>query len=313
MSKLRPTRLAYGETLARLGNLQDNLIVMDSDLSKSTMTSLFAEKFPNRFFNAGIAEANMMSVAAGLATAGKTVFASTFAVFAAGRAFEQIRNSIAYSNLNVKVAASHAGISVGEDGASHQMNEDIALMRVLPNMTVISPADYNETVSAVRIASETGGPFYIRLCRLPADDIFPENYQMQLGKGVILRDGSDVTLISTGLMLHKSITAAEILERQGIKARVVNIHTIKPIDSELIINSAEKTGAVVTVEEHSVIGGLGSAVAEVICQYAPTKMKIIGINDVFGRSGKPEDLFRLYGLDSQSIADSVCAFLNNIL
>lgn len=312
MTKLRPTRLAYGETLVQLGSLQDNLLVMDSDLSKSTMTSLFAEKFPQRFFNAGIAEANMMSVAAGLAASGKTVFASTFAVFAAGRAFEQIRNSIAYSNLNVKIAASHAGISVGEDGASHQMNEDIALMRALPNMTVISPSDYNETVSAVRLASRTDGPFYLRLCRLPVGYIFPESYEMQLGKGVVLKNGSDVTLISTGLMLHKSIAAAELLEKQGINAELINIHTIKPIDKELIVSSAQKTGAVVTVEEHSIIGGLGSAVAEVVCQYSPVKMKLIGINDVFGRSGKPDDLFKLYGLDPQSIADSIRGFLNNI-
>lgn len=312
MGNCRATRLAYGETLAEIGAEQDNLVVMDSDLSKSTMTSIFAKKFPERFFNTGIAEGNMMSVAAGLATCGKVVFASTFAVFAAGRAFEQIRNSVAYSNLSVKVAATHAGISVGEDGASHQMNEDIALMRSLPNMTVISPADYNEAASAVRLISKHDGPAYLRLGRLPVPDIFPNDYEMEIGKGVVLKEGSDVAVISTGLMVHESLKAVKLLEEKGVRAKLINIHTIKPIDKELIVSAAEKARAIVTVEEHSIYGGLGSAVAEVVCQHCPVRMKFIGMNDVFGRSGKPKDLFKFYSLDSDSIANLIYDFLNNI-
>lgn len=309
MSEMKATRVAYGEALAEFGS-QENLVVMDCDLSKSTMTCKFKEKYPERFVNTGIAEANMMSVAAGLASCGKVVFTSTFSIFAAGRAYEQVRNSICYPNLNVKVAGTHAGISVGEDGASHQMIEDISLMRTIPNMTVISPADAVETRLAVKAAIETDGPFYIRLGRLPFPIINDENsYKFELGKGVTVRDGKDVTIIATGYMVSKALEAADILKEQGVDARVINIHTIKPIDKDIIIKAATETKGIVTAEEHNVVGGLGSAVAEVTAKYAPCKMSFVGIQDVFGKSGKPAQLLEEYGLTAEEIAKQAGAML----
>lgn len=298
------TREAYGNTLAEIGS-DTRIVVMDADLSKSTRTELFKKKYPERFFNMGIAEANMMSAAAGIASTGKVVFASTFAMFASGRAFEQVRNSICYPNLDVKIGASHAGLTVGEDGASHQTIEDIAIMRVIPNMTVVSPADAVEARLATIAAYKTPGPFYIRLTRLAAPVIFDENYKFELGKGVTIKEGSDVTIIATGFMVSKAIEAAELLKQQGINARLINIHTIKPIDKDIIIKAAAETGAVVTCEEHNVIGGLGSAVAEVLVQNLPVPMRMVGVMDKFGKSGKPEELLELYGLTSKNIVDKV--------
>ena len=309
MSEMKATRAAYGEAIAEFGS-QENIIVMDCDLSKSTMTCKFKEAYPERFINTGIAEANMMSTAAGLASCGKIVFTNTFSIFAAGRAYEQVRNSICYPNLNVKVAASHAGITVGEDGASHQMIEDLSLMRTIPNMTVISPADAVETRLAVKAAIETDGPFYIRTGRLPFPIINDaDTYKFELGKGVTVREGKDVTIIATGFMVSKSLEAAEILKAQGIDARVINIHTIKPIDKDIIIKAATETKGIVTAEEHNVIGGLGSAVAEVTAKYAPCKMAFVGIQDKFGKSGNPLQLLEEYGLTPEEIAKQAGAML----
>lgn len=295
------TREAYGTALAEFG-ADTNIVVLDADLSKSTKTDTFKKKYPERFINMGIAEANMMTVAAGLATCGKTVFASTFAIFAAERACEQVRNSICYPRLNVKIGATHAGISVGEDGASHQPVEDMGIMRSIPNMTVISPADAVETRAAVKAAIEYDGPVYLRLGRLGVPVIFDENtYKFKLGKGVVVSEGTDVTIFATGLMVHTAIEAVKLLADEGISARLVDIHTIKPIDKELIMESAAKTGALVTVEEHNIYGGLGSAVAEVASQNCPVPLRIVGINDSFGRSGKPYPLLELYGLTAQNI------------
>ena len=297
---MKATRQAYGEALQEFGG-DERIVVMDCDLSKSTMTAKFKEKYPERFINVGIAEGNMMSVAAGAASCGKVVFASTFAMFAAGRAFEQVRNSVCYPNLNVKIGATHAGITVGEDGASHQAIEDIAIMRAIPNMTVVSPADAIEARAAVKAAIDTYGPFYLRFARLASPIIYDENYKFELGKGVLLREGADATLIATGLMVSKTLEAAEVLAAEGINVRVVNIHTIKPIDKNIIIESAQKTQRIITIEEHNVIGGLGSAVAEVLAENYPTKMKFIGVKDKFGRSGKPADLMKAYGLTPEDI------------
>ncbi|NTV91342.1 MAG: transketolase family protein, partial [Clostridiales bacterium] len=287
--------------LAEFG-ADERIMVLDADLSKSTKTETFKKKYPERFFNMGIAEGNMMSVAAGMSTCGKVVFASTFAIFAAERACEQIRNSICYPKLNVKVCATHAGISVGEDGASHQCVEDIAIMRALPNMTVISPADAVETRLAVKAAIEYNGPVYMRLGRLGVPALFDEStYKFELGKGVTVLDGSDVTIIATGLMTHTAVEAAGILKEEGIKARVINIHTIKPIDKDIIIKAAKETGAIVTAEEHNIIGGLGGAVAEVLVQNYPAPLKMVGMEDTFGRSGKPEALMLHYGLTAANI------------
>jgi len=295
------TREAYGAALAEFG-ADERIVVLDADLSKSTKTETFKKKYPERFFNIGIAEGNLMSVAAGLATCGKIVFASTFAIFAAERACEQIRNSICYPKLNVKIGASHAGISVGEDGATHQPVEDMAIMRSIPNMTVISPADAVETRAAVKAAIEYKGPVYLRLGRLGVPVIFDEKtYKFELGKGIVMSEGTDVTIIATGLMVHTALEAVKLLADEGISARLVDIHTIKPIDKELIIESAQKTGAIVTVEEHNIYGGLGSAVAEVTSQNCPVPMRIIGINDTFGKSGKPYPLLEEYGLTAQNI------------
>jgi transketolase len=303
MSKIA-TREAYGEALASLGEEIKDIVVLDADLSKSTKTSVFAKKFPERFFNMGIAEQNLMGTAAGLATCGKIPFASTFAIFAAGRGFEQIRNSICYPRLNVKIAATHAGITVGEDGATHQAIEDIALMRTLPHMTVVNPADAEEARQAVKAAALHKGPVYLRFGRHPVETIFDQNYKFELGKGVILREGKDAAIIATGVMVGEALKAADILEGEGIKAMVVNIHTIKPIDREVILKAAE-CGAIVTAEEHSVIGGLGSAVAEVLAEEKPTPIKRIGIADEFGQSGKPEELLKLYHLTAEDIAGAV--------
>ena len=286
------TRISYGTALAKYGE-DTRVVVLDADLSKSTKTEMFLKKYPERFINCGIAEANMMCVAAGLASCGKVVFASSFAMFAAGRAFEQVRNSIGYTKLNVKIGATHAGISVGEDGASHQCLEDIALMRSIPGMVVINPADDIEAQLAVKAAIDHQGPVYMRFGRLAAPDVNGEDYKFEIGKGVTLRDGKDVTLIGTGLMVAETLKAADMLAEEGIDARVINIHTIKPIDEEILIKASKETGAIVTAEEHYIMGGLGSAVTEVICANAPCPVKIIG-TDRFGKSGKPSVLFEEY-------------------
>ena len=296
------TRDAYGKALVELGGINDKIVVLDADLAAATKTGMFKKAYPDRFFDSGIAESNMMGVAAGLATTGYTVFASTFAMFAAGRAYEQVRNSIAYPHLNVKIGATHAGISVGEDGASHQCCEDIALMRVIPGMVIINPADDIEARAAVFAAAEYEGPVYMRLGRLAVPRIFDESYKFELGKAVTLREGSDVTIIATGLMVNEAIEAAKALADEGISAEVINIHTIKPLDKEAVIRSAAKTGAVVTAEEHSIIGGLGGAVAEALCESGkPVPVVRLGVNDVFGRSGPAVELLHIYGLDAQNI------------
>lgn len=303
------TRDAYGQALAELGAMNDRVVVLDADLSKSTKTNDFKKVFPERFFNIGIAEQNLLGTAAGFAAAGKIPFASSFAVFAVGRAYDQIRNSIAYPNLNVKIAATHAGLTVGEDGGSHQMLEDIALMRALPNMTVIVPADGVETKQAIMAAAEYEGPVYIRLGRPKVPVLFDEAYSFQIGKGVVLREGSDVTLVATGIMVSKAMEAAEALAAEGVSAAVVNISTIKPIDAELITEQAKKTGAVVTCEEHNMYGGLGSAVAEVLVENAPVPMACVAVEDSFGESGLPDQLLEKYGLTASAIAEKAKAVI----
>lgn len=298
----KATREAYGAALAEFGS-DERIVVLDADLSKSTKTDSFKKVYPERFVNAGIAEGNMMSVAAGLSACGKIPFASSFAMFAAGRAFEQIRNSICYPKLNVKIGATHAGISVGEDGATHQCLEDIGIMRTLPNMTIINPADAAEARLAVKAAIDHEGPVYMRFGRLAVPTIFGEDYKFELGKGVRLADGKDVSIIATGLMVPYALEAKTALAEIGIDARVINIHTIKPIDSEIIIKAARETGAIVTAEEHNIIGGLGSAVAEVLAENAPAPMLRVGTRDVFGRSGVPARLFEIYGLDTKTIVE----------
>jgi len=295
------TRESYGNALAALGEKYD-IVVLDADLSKSTKTDTFKKKFPERFINMGIAEQNMMSTAAGLASCGKVVFASSFAMFAAGRAFEQIRNSICYPNLNVKIGATHAGITVGEDGATHQCLEDLSIMRSIPNMVVINPADDVEARAAVEAAVKHNGPVYLRFGRLAVPVLYDEaDYKFEIGKGVLLKDGTDVTLVATGLMVETALNAREELLKDGINARVINIHTIKPIDREILVKAAKETGAVVTCEEHNVIGGLGSAVAEVLCEEAPVPMERIGVKDMFGKSGVPAQLLKDYGLTCEDI------------
>ncbi|MCX7841728.1 MAG: transketolase family protein [Clostridia bacterium] len=305
MSQKIATREAYGSALAEFG-VDSRIVVLDADLSKSTKTDSFKKKYPERFLNMGIAEGNMMAVAAGLASCGKVVFASSFAIFAAERACEQIRNSICYPNLNVKIGASHAGVTLGEDGASHQAIEDMAIMRAIPNMTVISPADAVETRHAVKAAIEHNGPVYLRLGRLAVPTLYDEStYSFELGKGVTLAEGNDVSVIATGYMVHKALEARQMLESEGIKARIIDIHTIKPIDKEIIIKAAKETGAIVTAEEHNVFGGLGSAVSEVIVENCPVPVKILGIKDKFGKSGKPDKLVEMYGLTAADIAARV--------
>ena len=304
------TRESYGNALAELGAQYKDLVVLDADLAGATKTGVFKKAFPDRHIDCGIAEGNMMTVAAGLAAAGKVPFASTFAMFAAGRAFEQVRNSIGYPHLNVKIGATHAGISVGEDGASHQCNEDIALMRTIPGMTVINPADDVEAKAAVKAAIEHEGPVYLRFGRLAVPVINdPASYLFEIGKGITMREGKDVTIIATGLEVSESLEAAKLLEADGISAEVINIHTIKPLDTELVVAAAKKTGKVVTVEEHSIIGGLGGAVAEVLAEQAPTKMLRIGVNDTFGESGPAKALIEKYGLDAKSIYEKVKGWL----
>lgn len=304
------TRESYGNALAELGKEFENLVVLDADLSGATKTGIFKKAFPERHINCGIAEGNMMSVAAGIATTGKVPFASTFAMFAAGRAFEQVRNSIGYPHLNVKIGATHAGISVGEDGATHQCNEDIALMRTIPGMVVLNPSDDVEAKAAVRAAYEHNGPVYLRFGRL-AVPVINDNadYKFEIGKGIVLREGTDVTIFATGLEVAETLGAAEKLAADGISAKVINIHTIKPLDKQLVIAAAKETGKVVTVEEHSVVGGLGSAICDVLSEEAPTKVMKIGINDVFGESGPAVELIKKYGLDADSIYEKVKAFV----
>ncbi len=298
----KATRESYGEALAELGEKYENLYVFDADLAAATKTGIFKKKFPDRHFDCGIAESNMMGVAAGMAATGKIPFASTFAMFAAGRAFEQVRNSIGYPHLNVKIGATHAGISVGEDGATHQCNEDIALMRTIPGMVVINPADDVEAKAAVEAAINYEGPVYMRFGRLAAP-IFndPATYKFEIGKGITLKDGKDITIVATGLMVYEAIKAAETLAAEGIDAGVINIHTIKPIDEELIAAAAAKTGLLLTVEEHSVIGGLGSAVADVLAAKQPARLVKIGVNDEFGHSGPAVELLKQYGLCAENI------------
>ncbi|MFL0164020.1 transketolase family protein [Candidatus Clostridium helianthi] len=298
------TREAYGKALVKLSNLNKDVVVLDADLSKSTKTADFKAVSPERFINMGIAESNMMGVAAGLSTCGKIPFASTFAMFAAGRAFEQIRNSICYPNLNVKICATHAGLTVGEDGATHQSIEDISLMRSIPNMTVINPADDIETESAILAIAEYNGPCYVRLGRLAVSTVNNiENYKFEIGKGVTLAEGNDVTIVATGLMVELALEAKKELAKDGIDARIINIHTIKPIDKELLANAARETGAIVTAEEHSIIGGLGSAVAEVLTEECPVPVLKVGIKDTFGESGKPNELLKAYGLTVEAIVE----------
>lgn len=304
------TRDAYGKALVELGKLNKDIVVLDADLSKSTKTNDFAKEFPERFFNMGIAEQNLMGCAAGFAASGKIPFASTFAIFACGRAYDQIRNTIGYPKLNVKIAASHAGLTVGEDGGSHQMIEDISLMRTIPGMTVIVPADGEETKQAVIAASEYEGPVYIRLGRPSIPLIFDEKYKFQIGKAALLREGQDVAIIATGIMVGKALEAANQLEEQGIKAAVLNISTIKPIDKEAIIQVAQKTGAIVTAEEHNIIGGLGSAVAEVLGENHPVPMERVGVQDTFGESGKPDELLEKYGLNAKNIIGACQKVIN---
>lgn len=303
------TRESYGNALAELGAEFENLVVLDADLAAATKTGVFKRAFPDRHIDCGIAECNMMGIAAGLAATGKIPFASSFAMFAAGRAFEQVRNSIGYPKLNVKIGATHAGISVGEDGATHQCNEDIALMRTIPGMVVINPSDDVEAKAAVRAAIEHEGPVYLRFGRLAVPVINEKpDYKFELGKGVVLREGKDVTIIATGLPVSECMSAAEKLAADGIDAKVINIHTIKPLDEDLVLAAAKETGKVVTVEEHSVIGGLGSAVCDVLSEKCPTKVMKIGINDTFGESGPAVELVKKYGLDADSIYAKVKEF-----
>ena len=304
MSTMIATRDAYGDTLVELGAENVNIVVLDADLSGSTKTSVFAKKFPERFFNMGIAEANMVGTAAGLAAAGKVPFLSTFAIFAVGRAWEQIRQSVAYPKANVKIAATHSGVTVGEDGGSHQSVEDIAIMRAVPNMTVIVPADGPETKLAIRAAAAYKGPVYIRLGRNKVPSVFGEDYRFVIGKGAQLRDGSDLTFITTGLMTAQALAAAEQLASQGISARVVHIGTIKPLDKDIILAAARETGAIVTAEEHSIIGGLGGAVAELLGDACPVPLKRVGIQDRFGLSGKAEELLKYFGLMPENLVDA---------
>lgn len=301
----KATRLAYGEALVKLGKVNKDVVVLDADLTKSTMTTFFQKEFLNRHFNMGIAEANMMGTAAGLATTGKIPFASTFAVFAAGRAFDQIRNSIAYPHLNVKICPTHAGISLGEDGGSHQSIEDIALMRVLPGMVVLSPADAVETEKMVFAIADYKGPVYMRLGRLAVPILFDENYKFEIGKATTLKEGNDVALIATGLLVYEALKAAEMLEEKGIKARVINMSTIKPLDEEVVLKAAKECKFIITSEEHSIIGGLGSAVCEYLSGVYPTKIIRHGVNDIFGQSGEGNEMLDKYGLRAINIVDLV--------
>lgn len=307
MSELIATRAAYGDALAELGKINDKVVVLDADLSHATMTCKFAEKYPERFFNAGIAEANMTGMSVGLSEMGFIPFISTFAMFGTGRAFEQVRNSIGYPHSNVKLAMTHAGITLGEDGGSHETIEDIALMRVIPGMTVICPADASETKKAIFAAAEMKGPVYLRLARM-ASPVLSE-MPFIIGKGNVLKDGKDLAIFTCGLMVHKALNVAEKLQEEGLEIAVINLHTIKPIDSELIKEYANKTKKVVTLEEHSVIGGLGDAVASVLLEEGSYPLKKLGVMDVFGQSGKPEELLTHYRLDEESILEDIKSFM----
>jgi transketolase len=308
MSQKIATRTAYGAALAEIGG-NPNIVVLDADLSKSTKTDTFKKKYPERHINVGIAESNMMSITTSLAACGKTVFASTFAIFASGRAYDQVRNSIGYPHLNVKIGATHAGITVGEDGASHQALEDIALMRAIPGMTVISPADAVSTGALVKLAAEMVGPVYLRLGRLDVPVLYEENTKFEIGKGLTIKDGKNITLIATGFMVQQALEAAERLKAEGISARVIDLHTIKPIDTEIIVKAARETGAIITCEEHNIMGGLGSAVSEVVVRNAPVPMDFVGVEDQFGKSGKPQDLIVKYGLTPEKIVEKAKALL----
>ena len=309
MSKIA-TREAYGKALVKLGKINDDVVVLDADLSKSTKTNDFCKAYPNRFFNMGIAEQNLVGAACGFATAGKIPFVSTFAMFATGRAFEVIRNSACYPKLNVKVCATHAGITVGEDGGSHQSIEDISLMRSIPNMTVLVPADGIEAEKMIFAAAEFNGPMYVRLGRSAVPTLFEEDYKFEVGKGVVLRDGDDATIIACGMMVNEALVAADMLKEENINVRVINMSTIKPIDTELIIKAAKETKVIVTAEEHSIIGGLGSAVSEVVCENYPVIVKKVGVNDSFGESGTPNELLEKYGLTAKNIVEKVKEALN---
>ena len=303
-------RGVYGETLVRLGAKYKNIVVLDADLAKSTQTAKFGKAFPNRFFDMGIAEQDMIGTAAGLAAAGMIPFASTFAMFGSGRPWEQIRNSVAYPNLPVKIVVTHAGISVGEDGPTHQACEDMAIMRAIPNMKVIAPADSVETEKLIEfLVTYTDSPVYVRLTRMNTDTVFDSTYKFQFGKGILMRKGKDITIISTGIMLTLALSAAEILKSKGVSAEVIHMPSIKPIDEKMIIESAKNTGKILTIEEHSIIGGLGSAVAEVLSEKMPVKLKRLGIKDIFAESGTPEALFEKYGLTDKNIVKEALAML----
>lgn len=310
LEKRIATRQSYGEELAKIGEENKNIVVLDADLSTATKTEIFAKQFPDRFVNVGIAEQNLMGIAAGLSTFGKIPFASTFAVFAAGRAYEQIRNSIAYPKLNVKIVATHAGITVGEDGATHQMLEDIGLMRGLPNMTVMCTSDDIQTKWAVREISKFDGPVYLRLCRLATPIIYDVDTKFEIGKGVQIGDGTDATIFATGVTVPEALKAQEILKENGINVRVADIHTIKPIDKELIVKCAKETKRIITIEDHNVIGGLGTAVCDVLAEEYPVKVEKMGVPDCFGRSGKAEELLKYYKIDSTAIVSKIMKLQN---
>lgn len=308
MGEKKAIRVAYGEALAALGAKNDKIVVLDADLAHATMTATFANQFPDRFFNAGIAEANMVSMSAGLSTMGYIPFCSTFAVFGAGRAYEQVRNSVAYPNFNVKLCMTHAGITLGEDGGSHQAIEDLALMRVIPGMTVIVPCDANETHRAVNALAEMKGPAYLRLARLPSE-VFEDEQPFEIGKANVLREGTDVAVFACGIMVKTALDCADELAKQGVSAAVINVHTLKPIDRDCVLKYAKKCGKVVTVEEHSVIGGLGDAVADVLIGNGDYKFKKIGVQDRFGQSGKPDDLLEEYGLSQPQVLKGIQSVL----
>ncbi len=299
------TRESYGNIIAEMGKKNDKIVVLDADLSTATKTNIFAKKFPERFFNIGIAEQDLFSTAAGMATCGNIPYASTFAVFAAGRAYDQIRNSIAYPNLNVKICATHAGVTVGEDGATHQMVEDISLMRTIPNMKVVSPSDDTQTKWLIEEISKYENPFYVRLCRFKTPIIYNQNQKFELGKGVQIGEGTDATIIATGVTVYQAILAKQELENMGINVRVLDIHTIKPIDKEIIVRCARETKKTITVEDHNIIGGLGSAVCEVLSELYPTKVSRLGIKDMFGKSGKVEELLTYFEIDKKAIINEI--------
>ena len=301
----KATRQSYGEALEKLGEENERIVVLDADLSAATKTSIFAKKFPDRFFDMGIAEANMMGVAAGMASCGKIPFVSTFAAFAAGRAYDQIRSSICYPNLNVKICATHAGITVGEDGATHQMLEDLALMRAIPNMTVISPSDDVETKFLIEEIAKVEGPVYVRLARLATPGIYEENQKFEIGKAIQIGDGTDATVFATGVVVAEALKAKEVLEKEGIHIRVIDMHTIKPIDKEIVIKSAKETKKLISIEDHSIIGGLGSAIAEVLTEEYPSKLIRLGIKDTFGKSGNAVELMKYFGLTSEGIIQAI--------